>query len=139
VALAARVEAGVSALDVGCGSGEFCQLAAARDARVSGIGAAAGLIEFATRKLPHADLRVGPIEHLPWPDDTFDVVSGFNAFQFAPDFVAARPCRGPGGDPARRPGRDLQLGVEDREVHAIFDPLSILKPRKGASPPVGEP
>lgn len=28
-------------LDVGCGSGEFCELAAARGARVSGIDAAA--------------------------------------------------------------------------------------------------
>jgi hypothetical protein len=40
-------------------------------------------------RLPHADLRVGPIEQLPWPDDSFDVVSGFNAFQFGADFVAA--------------------------------------------------
>jgi ubiquinone/menaquinone biosynthesis C-methylase UbiE len=73
----------------GCGSGGFCELAAARGARVSGIDAAAGLIEFARGRLPHADLRVGAIEQLPWPDDSFDVVSGFNAFQFAADFVAA--------------------------------------------------
>jgi ubiquinone/menaquinone biosynthesis C-methylase UbiE len=89
VALATGIGEGVSVLDVGCGSGEFCELAAARGARVSGIDAAAGLIEVARRRLPHADLRVGPIEQLPWLADSFDVVSGFNAFQFAADFVAA--------------------------------------------------
>jgi 2-polyprenyl-3-methyl-5-hydroxy-6-metoxy-1,4-benzoquinol methylase len=40
VARAAGIEPGVSVLDVGCGSGEFCELAAARAARVSGIDAA---------------------------------------------------------------------------------------------------
>jgi len=51
VAQAAGIEAGISVLDVGCGSGEFCELAAARGAGVSGIDAA-GLIEFARRRLP---------------------------------------------------------------------------------------
>jgi ubiquinone/menaquinone biosynthesis C-methylase UbiE len=88
VALAAGIEAAVSLLDVG-GSGEFCELAAGRGARLSGSDAAAGLIEFARHRLPEADLRVGAIEDLPWPDTSFDVVTGINAFQFAPDFVAA--------------------------------------------------
>jgi 2-polyprenyl-3-methyl-5-hydroxy-6-metoxy-1,4-benzoquinol methylase len=67
VARAAVIQAGASVLDVGCGSGEFCELAAARGARVSGIDAAEGMVEFARHKLPGADLRVGPIEELPWP------------------------------------------------------------------------
>jgi 2-polyprenyl-3-methyl-5-hydroxy-6-metoxy-1,4-benzoquinol methylase len=41
VARAAGIQAGASVLDVGGGSGEFCELAAARGARVSGIDAAA--------------------------------------------------------------------------------------------------
>jgi 2-polyprenyl-3-methyl-5-hydroxy-6-metoxy-1,4-benzoquinol methylase len=45
VARAAGIAAGVSVLDVGCGSGEFCELAAARGAQVSGIDAAARLVE----------------------------------------------------------------------------------------------
>jgi SAM-dependent methyltransferase len=89
VARAAGIEAGPSVLDVGCGSGELCELAASRGARVSGIDAAAELVEFARRRVPEADLRVGPIEQLPWPDESFDLVTGFNAFQFAADFVAA--------------------------------------------------
>jgi ubiquinone/menaquinone biosynthesis C-methylase UbiE len=76
-------------LDVACGSGEFCELAAARGAQVSGIDAASGLVEIAKRRLPDADLRVGPIARLPWRDENFDLVTGFNAFQFAADFVAA--------------------------------------------------
>ena len=34
VAREARIEPGAAVLDVGCGSGEFCELAAARGARV---------------------------------------------------------------------------------------------------------
>jgi SAM-dependent methyltransferase len=140
VARAAGIEAGASVLDVGCGSGEFCELAAARGARVSGTDAAAGLVEFARRRLPEADLRVGPIEQLPWPDDNFDLVVGFNAFQFAADFVAALA---EAGRVTRSGGRVAICNwgrVEDRDVHAIFEPLSELKPpRPRDSPALGEP
>jgi trans-aconitate methyltransferase len=70
LSFATGIGEGVSVLDVGCGSGEFCELAAARGARVSGIDAAAGLIEVARRRLPEADLRVGAIEQL--PDDVLE-------------------------------------------------------------------
>ncbi len=36
-----------------------------------------------------ADVRLGNLERLPWPPATFDVVTGFNAFQFAVDIDAA--------------------------------------------------
>jgi trans-aconitate methyltransferase len=52
VAQAAGIEAGDSVLDVGCGSAEFGELAAARGACVSGIDAAAGLIDLARGRLP---------------------------------------------------------------------------------------
>ena len=32
----------------------------------------------------------GDIEHVPWPDDSFDVVTGFNSFIFAAEFLV--PC-----------------------------------------------
>lgn len=89
VAEATGVGADTSVLDVGCGSGEFCRLAADRGASVSGIDAAEGMIELARRLVPGADLRVGAIERLPWGDESFDIVTGFNAFQFASDFVVA--------------------------------------------------
>src|SRR5262245_45281475 len=89
VAEAAGIGPGVCVLDVGCGSGELCALAALRGATVSGIDAAAELVEVARRRVPAADLRLGAIEQLPWPDGCFDLVTAFNALQFAADYVAA--------------------------------------------------
>jgi SAM-dependent methyltransferase len=89
VAKATGIDEGTRVLDVGCGSGEFCRLAAARGAVPSGIDAAEGMIEIARRIVPDGDFRVGAMESLPWDDDSFDVVTGFNSFQFAADLVAA--------------------------------------------------
>ena len=86
---AAGVGAKTRLLDVGCGSGELCALAAERGAVVAGIDADLEMIELARRRAPAADLRVGPLERLPWDDGAFDVVTGVNAFQFADDMVAA--------------------------------------------------
>lgn len=80
---------GMRVLDVGCGSGEMCALAAARGAEAAGLDAAEGMIEIARRRVPEADLRVGPMEALPWDDGRFDVVTAINALQFAADFVSA--------------------------------------------------
>jgi SAM-dependent methyltransferase len=89
VADALALAPGTRLLDVGCGSGEFCELAAARGAEVSGIDAAQGMLAVARRRVPAADLRAGPMERLPWPDGAFDAVAAFNALQFAADFRAA--------------------------------------------------
>ena len=64
--------AGASVLDVGCGNGDFCALALARGARVSGIDAAPAMIETARERAPAADLRVGRAEALPFEDGAFD-------------------------------------------------------------------
>jgi hypothetical protein len=66
---------------------------------VAGIDASEELIEIAAERAPEGDFRVGDIETLPWEDDSFDVVTGFSAFQFADDKVralteAARASRG---------------------------------------------
>ena len=76
-------------LDCGCGAGRFARMAADRGASVAGIDAAAGLIEIAADRTPEGDFRVGDLEALPWPDASFDVVTGFNAFQFADDKARA--------------------------------------------------
>ena len=39
--------------------------------------------------MPDADLAQGDLQHLPYVDDSFDVVCGFNAFFYADDMVAA--------------------------------------------------
>src|SRR5215207_6053125 len=80
---------GEHVLDIGCGVGAFLRLVTDRQARASGIDASEALIELARKRLPDADLRVGEMEALPYEDDTFDLVTGFNAFFFANDFGAA--------------------------------------------------
>jgi SAM-dependent methyltransferase len=83
------LSAGQRVLDVGCGSGVFLRVAADRGARVFGLDASAQLLEVARRRLPDADLRVGDMQFLPYEDDSFDVVAGFNSFFFAADMTAA--------------------------------------------------
>jgi SAM-dependent methyltransferase len=85
VADAVGVGPGTRLLDVGCGAGEFIALAAQRGAEVAGLDAAAAMLAQARQRVPEADLRRGSMEALPWPDDAFDVVSAFNALQFAAD------------------------------------------------------
>lgn len=101
--------AGTSVLDVGCGSGIFCGLAAAGGARAAGLDASAALIEIARERVPGGDFRVGEMESLPYPDDAFDLVTGFSAFQFAADPVAA----------VREAARVARAG---RVVVAVFGP-----------------
>lgn len=85
----AGIGAGNSVLDVGCGSGLFCHLAAERGAQAAGIDAAPKLIEIAKSRTPAGDFRVGEMEELPFGDGSFDLVTGFNSFQFAADPVNA--------------------------------------------------
>lgn len=75
--------------DVGCGAGLAAQIASDRGAEVSGIDAAASLLEIARQRVTGADFRLGDLEELPFPDGTFDVVTGFNSFQFAANPVVA--------------------------------------------------
>jgi SAM-dependent methyltransferase len=92
---------GLRVLEVGCGSGVFLRAAADRGAEVWGLDASEALLELARRRVPEAALRAGDLEHLPYGDDEFDVVAGFNAFFFADDMVAAlreaRRVTRPGG------------------------------------------
>jgi SAM-dependent methyltransferase len=96
----AKIGSGTRLLDCGCGAGRFARMAADRGASVAGIDAAKEFIEIATERTPDGDFRVGDLEMLPWPDDSFDWVIGFSAFQFADDKVRAltearRVSRGP--------------------------------------------
>jgi SAM-dependent methyltransferase len=70
-------------LDVGCGAGVAAGLAAARGARVFGIDAAETMIAIAQENTPNGVFQVGDLENLPFDDNAFDVVAGFNAFQYA--------------------------------------------------------
>jgi SAM-dependent methyltransferase len=129
-----RIGAGTAVLDVGCGSGGFCELAAARGARVHGLDADAGEIERARRRVPAGDFRVGLMEDLPWPDDRFDVVTGFNAFQYALDVdVALAEARR-----VARPGAPIAIckwgRPQDNELFALLGGGSAPRPPAAGDP-----
>ena len=83
------LQPGQRVLDVGCGVGVFLRLVADRGAEPFGIDASEALVAAARERVPEADVRVGDMEALPYEDDSFDLVTGFNSFFFATDFVAA--------------------------------------------------
>jgi SAM-dependent methyltransferase len=85
----AKIGSDSRVLDCGCGAGRFARMAADRGASVAGIDAAAALVAIAAERTPSGDFRVGDLEALPWRDRSFDVVTGFNAFQFAADKAQA--------------------------------------------------
>jgi len=85
----AAVGPGMRHLDAGCGAGMVAALSASLGATVSGLDAAEPMLQIARDRTPAGDFRQGEIEDLPFEDDSFDLVTGFNAFQFAAD-----PARG---------------------------------------------
>jgi len=85
----AGVGRGTHHLDVGCGAGLAAQLSAMLGAEVAGIDAAGELLSIARMRTPGGDFRTGDIEALPFADSTFDLVTGFNSFQYAGDPVRA--------------------------------------------------
>lgn len=85
----AKIGSGTHVLDCGCGAGRFARMAADRGATVAGVDASAELIEITAERTPEGDFRAGDIESLPWGDESFDVVTGFSAFQFADDKARA--------------------------------------------------
>ena len=71
------VDSGDRLLDIACGSGLAVELAVLRGATCAGIDASPRLVAVARDRSPEADIRVGDMHALPWPDATFDVVTSF--------------------------------------------------------------
>jgi SAM-dependent methyltransferase len=84
-----KVGSGTNYLDAGCGAGMAAQIAAGRGAKVCGLDAAAELLAIARVRLPHGAFHQGELESLPFQDGEFDLVTGFNAFQYAGNPVSA--------------------------------------------------
>jgi len=111
---ALAVGPGMRILEVGCGEGGFCALAVIRGAEAAGIDADPHVVARARQRVPSADLRTGFMEALPWADDSFDAVVGFNAFQYAFDIdlalrEAARVLRTGGRMGMGKWGQDSEL------------------------------
>ena len=85
----AGIGPGKTVLDVGCGPGGFCCLAAAAGATVVGIDASDAHVDIARDRVPAGHFDVGDMQFLPYDDGSFDVVTGFNSFQYAADIVGA--------------------------------------------------
>jgi SAM-dependent methyltransferase len=119
------VAAGTRYLDAGCGAGMACAMAAGRGAKVSGFDASPALLEISRSRTPAGDFRLADLEAPPFADQAFDLVTGFNAFQYAGDPVAAlfqarRMVKLDGfvvvvtwGDPAAMPAASLVTALKD--------------------------
>jgi SAM-dependent methyltransferase len=70
-------------LDAGCGSGRTLDELAGYG-EVSGIDLSEAAVG-AARERGHADLHVGPVERLPWPDATFDLVTSLDVIEHTDD------------------------------------------------------
>lgn len=126
---------GTDYLDAGCGAGMAAGIAATRGARVSGFDAAEALLEIARERVPEGRFKVADLEEVPFDDACFDVVTGFNSFQFAANPVRAL-------EQARRvvrPGGKVVVMTwgppEGMEAAAIVASLRSLLP----APPSGAP
>jgi SAM-dependent methyltransferase len=108
-------------LDAGCGSGLFSSMAIATGAQVMGVDAATGLLEIARKRNPKNSFLEEDLEALPFAENTFDVVAGFNSFQYAGSFdkALAEAKR------VLKPGGRLVLGIWDKPE--LSDATHVLK------------
>lgn len=74
---------------MGCGPGGAALLAARQGAQVAGLDASPESVAVARERVPEGDFRVGDMENLPWPNGSFNAVTGLNSFPFAGDPAAA--------------------------------------------------
>lgn len=119
-----------SVLDAGCGSGLFTTMASKSGASLTGIDAASGLLEIARRRNPGISFLEEDLEALPFADNSFDVVTGFNSFQYAGSFENAL-------NEAKRvlkPGGRLVIGIWARPE--LSDATNILKAIGSLLPPL---
>ena len=135
---ATAVGAGTRLLDVGCGGGFALMLAARRGATVTGLDATAALLDIARERVPAASLVVGDLEDpLPFDPGSFDVITAFNAIQYAADPVTAVKNM----SQLVRPGGSISLlvwGPPDQcESGVMFAELGpLLPPRPDEAPGV---
>jgi SAM-dependent methyltransferase len=122
-------------LDAGCGSGLFTYMANKTGTQVIGIDAAPGLLEEARRRNPDINFLEEDLEALPFADESFDFVTGFNSFQYAGSFhkSIAEAVR------VLKPGGKLVIGIWDKPeksdaTHILKAVSSLLPP-----PPPGTP
>jgi SAM-dependent methyltransferase len=115
---------GMRLLDAGCGAGLFAELAAQDGADVIGLDAAPGLVEYARRRRPAARYVVNDIEHMPYGDGAFDVVTAFNSVLYAADPRHALGEIARVTAPSGRAVVTVGAGPEQAESAALINPLA---------------
>ncbi|MCU0903560.1 MAG: methyltransferase domain-containing protein [Tabrizicola sp.] len=132
-----EVGPGTAYMDSGCGAGMAAEIAAARGALVSGFDAAEALLDIARERVPGGDFRLADMEAVPFADGSFDLVTGFNAFQFAGDQVRAlseaRRVARPGGRVVVMTWGDPE-GMEAAAIVGALRPLLPAQPPGAAGP-----
>jgi SAM-dependent methyltransferase len=123
---------GTRLLDAGCGAGLAAQIAARRGAVVTGLDATPELLEIARERVPNGEFTTGELEALPYRDDTFEAVTGFNSFQYAtnPQIALEHARR------VAQPGAPIAIvtwAVPERCEAAAY--LAALKPLLPPAPP----
>jgi SAM-dependent methyltransferase len=131
----AAIGVGAKVLDVGCGSGLFLSIAANRGAAVAGVDAAEGLLAIARDRTPRGDFRTGDMEELPFADGAFDLVTGFNSFQFAADPVNALKQAKRVAKPTGKVTMAVWGAAKDCEAAAVVKAMGGMLP----PPPPGTP
>jgi SAM-dependent methyltransferase len=124
-----------SVLDAGCGSGLFSSMVIGRGAELIGIDAAPGLLKVARLRNPQHNFLEEDLEALPFKDNCFDVVTGFNSFQYAGDFEKALLE----SKRVLRPGGKLVIAIWDKpelnEATTILKAIgSLLPPPRPGTP-----
>ena len=93
-----------------------------------GLDASHELLEIARERVPEADLAQGDLQRLPYVDDCFDAVLGFNSFFFPDDMVAALREAGR----VAEPGAPVVIQVWGRpeafDLHLMKDVLARFTP-----------
>lgn len=75
---------GIRILDAGCGRGETLLACARAGAEVAGVDYSEAAVEITRETLaeyPDADIRVGDVTRLPWPDNAFDRVQNSDVIE----------------------------------------------------------
>jgi ubiquinone/menaquinone biosynthesis C-methylase UbiE len=92
---------------------------------VSGVDAAEAMLSIARSRVPTGDFREGDLEELPFADESFDVVTGFNSLQYAGNPVAALR---EAGRVAKRGGFVVIMTFGEPEGMEVAALLTALKP-----------
>jgi SAM-dependent methyltransferase len=129
------VAAGQRLLEVGCGTGVFLRTAVDRGAEVVGLDASPALLELARTRVPEAELHEGDMQFLPFADDAFDAVAGFNSFFFAADMVAALREAGR----VAKPAAPVAIQVWGRPERCDLTAMKIAAQSLLPEPPAAQP